>query len=97
MATITSASTVEDQRAAYLDNLSYQTDGSVAKARAFVEACLALLMTLPKSVGTGETNADLNPELIQKQLEYAQRWVATNNTTSNGGSVRHLSFRNLRD
>jgi hypothetical protein len=97
MATITSASTVEDQRAAYLDNLSYQTDSSVSKARAFVEACVALLMTLPKSIATGGTNADLNPELIQKQLEYAQRWLALNNTSSNGGSVRHLDFRNLRD
>lgn len=98
MATLTSASTVDDARECYADNLSYETDGSVTKARAFIEACKYLLLTLPKSIGvTGGTNAAMSPELIQRQLEYAQRWVALNNTSSNGGSVRHLSFRNLRD
>lgn len=97
MATLTSASTVNDARAAYFDNLSYETDGSVTKARAFIEACNYLLLTLPKSIGTGDTNAAMSPELIQKQLDFARRWVALNNTSSNGGGVRHLSFRNLRD
>lgn len=97
MATLTSANTVDEIRAAYADNQSFETDGSVTKARAFIEACNLLLLTLPKSVGVGETNAAMNPEMIQKQLDFARRWVALNNTANNGGGVRHLSFRNLRD
>ncbi|MCH8244145.1 MAG: hypothetical protein IH897_16265, partial [Planctomycetes bacterium] len=43
MATITSASSLDDIQNAYFDNCGYEEDGSVPKARAFISVCRAML------------------------------------------------------
>lgn len=98
MATITSASTIADIRAAYLDNLSYSTDSSVAKAKAFIEACRAILAWPEVSTEDGSTT-QFNLEQVAAQLAAAEQWLAANDTTTAGGfgTVKHVDFAGFRD
>lgn len=101
MSTITSASTLADVQAAYVDNASYAEDGDVAKAKAFLTASRVLLLKMPAEAGSREGNMRLNPELIQKEMGEARTWLAANDTPVTasvaGGSVTRASFRNFRD
>lgn len=66
MATITSASTLAEIEAAYLDNLSYDTDNSLPKAYAFREAARALRLKRPQSASSGPgsvSNFDIDADL----------------------------------
>jgi len=99
MSTLTSSSTLDEVKAAYIDNASYAEDSSVAKARAFITACRILLMRLPKRVsrGGGE-EIELNPERIQAELRAAQQYVNANAGVGDGGAgVRHVDFTGFRD
>lgn len=97
MATITSSSTLADVRAAYLDNLSYETDGSVAKARAFVEACRAIL-SWPSDSMKETVRSMFDLTRIENQLTQAQDWIAANNTSgAHFGQVKHVDFGGFRD
>jgi hypothetical protein len=81
---LTSSSTLVEVQAAYDDNASYAEDGDVAKAKAFITACRILLRRMPKESGTREQHFKMNPELIQKEMDAAQQFVAANDTTSGG-------------
>ena len=95
MAALSSSSTDAVVWAAYDDNAAYDVDESVTKAKLFIEACRILLRRRPNRVGVGPQSVDF--ESVRQELDDAKEWLALNNTSANGGSVRHLDFRNLRD
>lgn len=95
MAALSSSSTDQEVWNAYDDNAAYDVDSSIAKAKNFIEACRILLRRRPNRVGVGSQSVDF--ESVRQELDDAREWLALNNTSANGGSVRHLSFRNLRD
>lgn len=97
MAAVTSASTDEQVWDAYDDNASYQEDESVTKAQAFITACRLLLRRRPNQISQNGQSVAFEAGAIQKGLDDAREWLALNNTSANGGSVRHLDFRCLRE
>ena len=95
MATLTSASTTEEVKAAYDDSAGYAEDGSAAAAATFVTACRILLRRLPKSIMRGSSDQlTLELELIRAELIEAQRWLASKRAA--GGGVRHPDFSDFR-
>jgi len=95
---LTSASTRAEVIAYYEDNASYEEDGSLTKAKAFVTACLFLLRREPKRYarGRGGDEVELDPLVIQKELEAARRYVTKNDTTSSGPRIRYASADQFR-
>lgn len=93
---LSGTSTLADAKAQYLDNLGWKTEGSAVKCKAFMEACEALLLLLPKKTSRGSQGmqVEMDPTLIAKRLEAATNWLAQNGST--GGAVRHASFENFR-
>lgn len=99
MATLSSASTLAEIKAAYADNASYEEDASPAKARIFVTACRLLILNLPAmAVHSGES-VTLNPALIAAEMKQARTWLATSAEAlaDSGGAVRHCDFGSFRD
>lgn len=98
---ITSSSSYDDVKDAYLDNLSYETDGSTTKALAFVEACRALILFVPSrnvQGGRGGHETEFDIAEIRRQLETARAYVAANSTAvGTAGSMIGVDFRNFRD
>lgn len=97
VATLSSSSTDQQVWDCFDDNASYDVDSSVSKCQAFIEACRILMRRRPVRTFAGGQSADFDGQAIQKMLDEARAWLATNNTSANGGSVRHLSFSYLRD
>lgn len=100
MSTLTSASTNAEVEAAYDDNASYAEDNSSVKCQAFITACRFLLRRMfSRSATGGRANQELefDVNLIQKQLEDAERWAAAYSAGSGGGNVVVTSFENFRD
>lgn len=98
MAAITSASSFAQVQASYLDNVGYAEDNSPAKAKAFVTACRALLLLLPKASGQGSSTTAYSPDLIQKEMEEARGWLSVNDTTSSNSApkTRFIGFGGFR-
>jgi hypothetical protein len=97
MAALSSASTDQAVWDQYDDNAAYDVDSSVAKAKLFIEACRILLRRRPVRTSFDGTAVDFDAAAMQKALDDSMQWLKLNNTSANGGSVRHLSFSNLRD
>lgn len=97
MATLSSASTDQEVWDEYDTTASYEEDASVAYAKRFITACRILLRRSPTQITTGGQSAVFDSQAIRQALDDARDWLASNNTSANGGSVRHLSFRDLRD
>lgn len=97
MATVSSVSTDQQVWDAYDDNASYEEDASITKAQAFVTVCNLLLRRRPASVTADGTAVTFDARAISEALERARSWIATNNTSANGGSVRYWDTRGLRD
>jgi hypothetical protein len=97
MATLTSASTLDEIKAAYDDNASYSEDGSLAKAKAFVTACRLLLRRTPRRVALGgpaSEEIEMEPKLLEGQITEAKRWIAN---LPAGESVSYADFQDFRD
>ena len=95
-----STSTLQEILDAYADNASYAEDGSAAKARGFVTACRLLLLQLPKraaSGGRGGEEIELDPLVIENQLNQARQWLARNDVSASAGRVRHCDLSGFRD
>ncbi len=96
---LSSASTYEEIKAAYLDNASYLEDGSAVKARVFITACRYLLLVLPKRVSKGGKSQgeeiELDPGLIQREIGQAQVFLTQANLAA--APPVHYSFENFRD
>lgn len=96
MATLSSSSTIDEIVAAYMDNASYDEDGSVAKARTFITACRLLLVKRPQRYrGLDGTEIELDLELIERQLAEARTWLSTHPDVATS-SVKHFSLEDLR-
>lgn len=90
---ITSASTQAEIIGEYLDNLSYDSNGSASQCQSFIAACRALLVMHPGDWQQGSSRIQYKPELWERQLSQAQNWLAVNGTGSQSdGGVSHLSF-----
>jgi hypothetical protein len=93
---ITSSSSYEDVRDEYLDNLSYDANDSLSEAKLFRAACRAILVFAQSSkhgAGGGE-EVEFNLDIIQKQLEEANAWIASHpDNTSGAGNVAYVDFR----
>jgi hypothetical protein len=84
--------------AAYDDNASYEEDGSLTKAKAFITACRILLRRLPKRQKSGGAEIETDPTRLSKEMEEAKQWVASNPSSSAAaGSVRFADFNGFRD
>lgn len=84
----------------YGDNCGWEEDGDLAKAKAFVTVCTALIPKLPSQSGKGGASMSLNTTMLTEQLERAREFVKANGSTngaSGTGSVIHPNFRYFRD
>ncbi len=98
MAILSSTSTLAQVMAAYDDNASYEEDGSVSKARAFITACKILLRRLPQSTGAGGgAYVSLNATAIRDEMHGAQNWLASQADTAGGAAVKAFSIERFRD
>ncbi len=94
-----SSSTLQEILDAYADNGSYGEEGSAAKGRAFCTACRLLLLQLPKRIasGRGGEEVELEPELIERQLQQAKQWLDVNLDSAGSGRTRYSDFSGFRD
>lgn len=93
-----STSTLAEIEAAYDDNASYEEHGSTAKCRLFITAVRLLVRRYRRKIQRGSgTVIETEIALLQKELERAQTWLLKNDTSTSGGSVRHVSFESFRD
>lgn len=94
---LTSASTISDIVAAYVDNAAYDANASVSQAELFVNACRVLLVKRPKSVSHGGETIELDMAVMQEELKQGMRWLSGNRTVANGGAgVKHTSLEDFR-
>ncbi len=95
-----STSSLQDVLAAYLDNVSYDVDGSVTAAREFIAACRMLLLKVPKRTAHGGregTELEVDPQLVERQLADALRWLARNDTARRRPAVKYRSLETFRE
>lgn len=98
MATVDSTTTVAGLATVYLDNLSYSTDGSVAKARAFIEACRALLLRRPQRAQVGTEEIEFDMRIIQAELLRAEAWLNSAAGADVGGAgAVHFDCQDFRE
>jgi hypothetical protein len=98
---LSSTSTTADVLAAYADNADYEEANDLTKARAFVSACRLLLSpkhTVKRSVSGGRSGSEveLAPEVIERRMDEARRFVAAIVAAQSGGVI-HADFSNFRD
>jgi hypothetical protein len=98
MSSLSSASTLAEIAAAYVDNASYSEDSSAAKARAFVTACRILLLKRPTEVSVDRRSINFDMKLIQQEMVAAKEWLDTHSTsdTDSGPRVTGADFRDFR-
>lgn len=97
MSTLNSNSTLAEIEAAYDDNASYEEDGSVSKAKAFVTACRMLVRRYRKVMQRGSgTRIENDIARVQEELKRASTYVAQHDTAGNGGGAKYVSFENFR-
>lgn len=97
MSTLSATSSLDDIKAAYLDNASYAEDDSVPKAKAFVTACRFLVLLTPTRSAASGSSVDLDVGLIKQEMDAASAWLeAKGEGVRRGRSVRHFSMENFR-
>lgn len=90
---LSSTSTDAEVWAAYDDNATYQEDGSVAKCKAFITACIIIIRRNPRRYGTGEQNLELNADGLRDELTKARSWLGANDSGYTG--VKRLNFNDF--
>lgn len=93
---ITSASTQADIVGEYLDNLSYDINGSTSQAAAFIAACRALLVMHPSDWQHNQSRITYTPQLWNQQLQAAMAWYSARSAGTGGGAATHLAFQEFR-
>lgn len=96
MSSLDGYSTLAEIEAAYADNISYEEDQSVAKARAFITACQLLIGKRASALGAANSVQFGDQAQLQRQIDHARQWLAANDTSRHTGSVRFLDFSNVR-
>ena len=98
---ITSASSVADLEAAFIDNADYEAQASIEKAQTFVQACRRLLLRRPsaakRSTGVGSFSAQWNTEALKSELDRALQWLSFAPAAQADGGVVFPSFQEARD
>lgn len=96
---INSSSTLDEIKAAYLDNATYDEEGDAAKAKAFIVACRALLLKMPRRARHGgNEEIELTPDEIRRELDKARQWLTVHgDDTADTARVRHLGLEDYRE
>lgn len=94
MASLSSSSTDAQVKAAYDDNAAFWE--SVAKCKAFMEACTILFRRLPAQGAAAGALAEFRLNDVKEMFIEAKRWLAANDTTS-GAGIRHVDFTGFRE
>ena len=102
MSSLSSASTRAEVHAAYMDNASYEEDGSATKCRAFITAVRILLspqFSPARSRGAGRDagEVELDYLALKSQLDDAQAWLLAAGELLAGTNVKHADFAGFRD
>lgn len=98
--TLSSSSTLEEVKGAYLDSASYAADADAAKARVFMTACAMLLLLLPSRVSQGGAgDVTFDKDSIREQMKLAEGWIASHPgaAVGSGGESRYFDVRNFRE
>lgn len=96
MSSINSTSTLDQVKAAYDDNCSYQEDGDATKCAAFITAATMLLRRLPLEASKEGQSLRLSLDLIRAELKQARAWLATSSAAAAGGGVLYSDFSSFR-
>lgn len=96
MSSINSTSTLDEVKASYDDNCSYQEDSSPTKCAAFITAATMLLRRLPREATKEGQSLSLELDLIKQELRQARVWLATSSSSAAGGGVLYSDFSNFR-
>lgn len=96
MATLSSASTLDQVKAAYDDNSGYDVDGNVTECQIFIQACRILLRRLPAETSKEGQSLRIELQRIEEALAQAKVWLATSNTAAAGGGVLYSDFSTFR-
>ena len=101
---ITSSSTFAEIVAQIKTNLAYDLNKSAAQAKAFIEAGRAYLLIAPKvsqqTGGDGGTRVEFEIPVIERMLEKAERWLASNPSagiSQNTGGKAYFDLRDCRE
>ena len=76
------ANSIEDLETAIETNASWEEDGSLSKAKAFVTAVRRYLMRYPNSSSNQSSSMSFDFNVIQSQLLLAKQYIALNDTAS---------------
>ena len=97
---LTSTSTLAEVKAAYRDNLDYDTSASLSKCVAFIQAARFWITYIVDEVASGDQRVRDNYQKLQDELKKAEQWRAANDSTAqtagHAGSVRHASIEDFR-
>ena len=98
---ITSASSLSDIEAAFIDNSNYESLGDVSMAHQFVVACRAMLLRRPmqarRATGVGSFSAQWDVAAIKAELDRARQWLSFSAAAQSDGGVVFPSFEEARD
>ena len=86
-----STTTFTQAVASYKTNASYEEEGSVSKAKAFITAVRHLLITPQKINHSNREELEHNMVIWREELKAAQQFVARDS-----GSVRHYDLSEFR-
>jgi hypothetical protein len=97
VADLSGTSTDAEVRRAYDDNASYVEDNSTVKARRFITAVRIMLQRTPSGMTKGSNALTFNVEVLQRQLEEAQKWLEARDSAYRvGPDVTKADFRRFR-
>lgn len=86
-------------RTAYFTNADYAEAQDLAKAKLFATACrklLAVPLTRVAHGGRGGNETELDPTIIERQLQAAVQWIAAS-LAATSGAVVHADFDRFRE
>jgi len=90
---LTSSSSIADAQAQLLANITWEEDGSVSEAAAFVQAALFLLVMLPVSGGDQGYSLVNNVQALQTQVDRAKMFLNLSKVPQVTFLVPGLDFR----
>lgn len=98
MAVVDSTSTEAEIAAAYLDNCGYVEDDSLAMARRFVTACMAMKKRGLKRFQQGPTEMEFSMESLREDIREARQFITGKTAVGSGGAgYTAVGFTNFRD
>ncbi len=97
MSTLDSTSTEDEIADSYMDNASYEEDGDVSKAKAFITACRFMSMRGVLVIDRDGKRMEFDQRVIESQMQRAERFIAARRPTAAGGyGIRQFTFGEFR-